>query len=80
MAIVAVKVTVVLVFIVAGAGFVVTANWHPFIPENTGTFGDFGWTGILRGAAVVFFAYIGFDAVSTEPSRRAPRRTRRARG
>ena len=64
-AIVAVKVTVVLVFIVAGAGFVVTANWHPFIPENTGEFGHFGWTGVLRGAAVVFFAYIGFDAVST---------------
>ena len=63
--IVAVKVAVVLVFIVAGAGFVVTANWHPFIPENTGEFGHFGWTGVLRGAAVVFFAYIGFDAVST---------------
>ena len=64
-AIVAIKVTVVLVFIAAGAGFVVTANWHPFIPENTGQFGHFGWSGILRGAAVVFFAYIGFDAVST---------------
>ena len=41
------------------------ANWHPFIPENTGTFGEFGWSGILRGAGVIFFAYIGFDAVST---------------
>lgn len=64
-AIVVIKVGVVLVFIAAGAAFVVTANWQPFIPENTGTFGEFGWTGIVRGAAVVFFAYIGFDAVST---------------
>jgi APA family basic amino acid/polyamine antiporter len=45
--------------------FVNTANWHPFIPPNTGTFGQFGWSGIVRGAGVVFFAYIGFDAVST---------------
>jgi APA family basic amino acid/polyamine antiporter len=63
--IVLIKVSVVLVFIAAGAAFVATANWRPFIPENTGTFGEFGWTGIVRGAAVVFFAYIGFDAVST---------------
>ena len=46
--------------------FVKTANWHPFIPANTtGEFGHFGWTGIVRAAGVVFFAYIGFDAVST---------------
>jgi basic amino acid/polyamine antiporter, APA family len=64
-AIVVIKVAVVLVFIAAGAGYVVTANWHPFIPENTGVFGHFGLSGVLRGAAVVFFAYIGFDAVST---------------
>jgi APA family basic amino acid/polyamine antiporter len=64
-AIVAVKVTVVLVFIAVGAGYVVSANWQPFIPENTGQFGQFGWSGVLRGASVVFFAYIGFDAVST---------------
>jgi APA family basic amino acid/polyamine antiporter len=63
--IVGVKVTVVLVFIAVGAGYVVTANWQPFIPENTGQFGQFGWSGVLRGASVVFFAYIGFDAVST---------------
>jgi APA family basic amino acid/polyamine antiporter len=42
-----------------------TANWHPFIPPNTGTFGEYGWSGIMRGAGVIFFAYIGFDAVST---------------
>ena len=41
------------------------ANWHPFIPPNTGHFGQYGWSGIMRGAGVVFFAYIGFDAVST---------------
>jgi APA family basic amino acid/polyamine antiporter len=40
-------------------------NWHPFLPANTGTFGSFGWSGVARGAAVIFFAYIGFDAVST---------------
>jgi len=63
--IVALKVAVILVFLVAGIGYVSTANWVPLVPENTGTFGEFGWSGILRGAAVVFFAYIGFDAVST---------------
>ncbi len=50
-----------------GFGFfhVTTANWHPFVPPNTGTFGEFGWSGVVRAAGVVFFAYIGFDAVST---------------
>jgi APA family basic amino acid/polyamine antiporter len=56
-----------IIFLVIGFGFmyVNTANWHPFIPANTGHFGEFGWSGILRGAGVIFFAYIGFDAVST---------------
>ena len=78
-AIVVIKVAVVLIVIGAGAFFVNTANWHPFIPENTGTFGEFGWSGILRGAGVIFFAYIGFDAVSTSaqearnPQRDMPR-------
>ena len=62
---VAVKLTVVVAFIALGAAFVKTANWHPFIPDNTGEFGHFGLSGVLRGAAVVFFAFIGFDAVST---------------
>lgn len=62
---VAIKLTVVLAFIVIGAFFVHPANWHPFIPQNTGEFGNFGASGILRGSAVVFFAFIGFDAVST---------------
>src|SRR6185295_14838856 len=39
--------------------------WHPFVPPNSGEFGSFGWSGVLRGASVIFFAYIGFDAVST---------------
>src|SRR3954465_15663817 len=56
-----------IIFLVIGVGFayVNTANWHPFIPANTGKFGQFGWSGVLRGAGVIFFAYIGFDAVST---------------
>jgi basic amino acid/polyamine antiporter, APA family len=69
-AIVFVKLTVVGVFIVVGGWFLIqhpqiaTANWHPFIPAATGS-GHFGWNGIAMGAASVFFAYIGFDAVST---------------
>src|SRR5206468_13039551 len=47
-----------------GAAYINSANWHPFIPPNTGVFGEYGWSGILRGAGVIFFAYIGFDAVS----------------
>ena len=62
---VAIKLSVVLAFILLGVGFIHTANWHPFIPDNTGEFGHFGWSGVLRGASVVFFAFIGFDAVST---------------
>src|SRR5205823_4804270 len=63
--IVFVKVAVVLLFIIGAAHAVNPANWHPFIPPSTGVRGEFGWSGILRGAGVVFFAYIGFDAVST---------------
>lgn len=63
--IVIVKVAIVLIFILAGIGSVKTENLTPFIPENRGVFGQYGWSGVLRGAGVVFFAYIGFDAVST---------------
>jgi basic amino acid/polyamine antiporter, APA family len=63
--IVTVKIAVVLLFIVACFGYVRSDNWHPFIPENQGVFGKFGLSGILQGATMVFFAYIGFDAVST---------------
>lgn len=60
-----VKLGIILLFIVCGIAFINWENLTPFIPENTGTFGHFGWSGILRGAGVVFFAFIGFDAVST---------------
>jgi basic amino acid/polyamine antiporter, APA family len=63
--IVIVKTAIVLLVIGFGFMYVNSANWSPFIPDNTGTFGQYGWSGILRGAGVVFFAYIGFDAVST---------------
>jgi APA family basic amino acid/polyamine antiporter len=63
--IVYVKVAIVLLVIGFGFQYVNTANWHPFLPANTGEPGHFGFSGVIRGAAVVFFAYIGFDAVST---------------
>src|SRR6266404_439630 len=65
------KVGAVLVFIGVAANFlwvhpeVARQNWTPFVPPNAGSFGVFGWSGVARGAAVIFFAYIGFDAVST---------------
>ncbi|MBM3402808.1 MAG: amino acid permease, partial [Bacteroidetes bacterium] len=59
------KVSVVLMFITLGWSHINTENYFPYIPENTGKFENFGWTGISTGAAVVFFAFIGFDAVST---------------
>jgi basic amino acid/polyamine antiporter, APA family len=70
-AVVFIKVAIVFVFIAIAGAFVLhhtalaAANWHPFIPPNRGHFGDFGWSGVARGASVIFFAYIGFDAVST---------------
>jgi APA family basic amino acid/polyamine antiporter len=63
--IVTLKVGVVLVFVILGWGYINPDNYVPYIPENTGTFGEFGFSGIIRAAAIVFFAYIGFDAVST---------------
>lgn len=63
--IVVIKVGVILLFIAFGLSYINVDNWHPYIPENTGEFGEFGWSGILRGAAVVFYAYLGFDALST---------------
>jgi APA family basic amino acid/polyamine antiporter len=63
--IVFIKVTVIVLFIAFGFSYVNSANWTPFVPPNEGEFGKFGWSGILRGAGVIFFAYIGFDAIST---------------
>jgi len=77
--IVVLKVAVLLLFIAFGIKYINTANWHPFVPPNTGKFGEFGWSGVLRGAGVIFFAFIGFDAVSTaaqearNPQRDMPR-------
>jgi APA family basic amino acid/polyamine antiporter len=63
--IVAIKVTVIVLFILFGVSYINTANWHPFIPPNTGQTGVFGLSGIMAASGVIFFAYIGFDAVST---------------
>jgi APA family basic amino acid/polyamine antiporter len=63
--IVAVKVLIVLAVIIFGAVYVNPAHWVPYIPPNTGVFGQFGWTGVLQASAITFFAYIGFDGVST---------------
>src|SRR5215211_6449999 len=63
--IVALKVAVVLIFIFLGWKYINMENYDPYIPDNNGTFGEFGFSGIIRAAAIVFFAYIGFDAVST---------------
>ena len=77
-ALVAIKLAIILAFVGLGAAHVDPALWSPLIPENTGTFGDFGWSGILRGAGVVFFAFLGFETVSTaaaetrHPQRDAP--------
>jgi len=63
--IVILKVAVVVFFIGIGYFFINRHNYHPFLPPNTGEFGAFGWSGVLAGAGQIFFAYIGFDAVST---------------
>jgi APA family basic amino acid/polyamine antiporter len=63
--VVAIKVAIVLLVIVFGAFYVTADYWTPFIPENTGVWGQYGWSGILRASGIIFFAYIGFDAVST---------------
>ncbi|HET9388083.1 MAG TPA: amino acid permease [Steroidobacteraceae bacterium] len=62
---VALKVTIIVLFIVAGLSFVDTANWHPYVPPPGGGFGHFGWTGVMQGAAIIFFSYVGFDTAST---------------
>jgi basic amino acid/polyamine antiporter, APA family len=59
------KVIIIVVFVLAGIAYVTPANWHPYIPPNTGAFGHFGWSGVLRGAGIIFFSYVGFDTAST---------------
>jgi len=59
------KVAIIVVFMVAGLQYVDTSNWHPYMPPNNGQFGHFGWSGVLKGAAIIFFSYVGFDTAST---------------
>ncbi|MDE3046088.1 MAG: amino acid permease [Verrucomicrobiota bacterium] len=78
-AMVFIKLATILVFIAIGAFYIKPSNWSPFIPENTGIFGQFGISGIFRASGLVFFAYLGFDTVSTlaqeaiKPQRDLPR-------
>jgi len=73
--IVVVKLAVVIVFIGVGWSFIHRANYTPYLPVNTGRFGQFGLSGVMMGARTIFFAYIGFDAVSRGPgSSRPPER------
>lgn len=75
---VALKVAIILGFLGIGAAHVRPELWQPLVPANEGTFGAFGWSGVFRGAGVVFFAYVGFETVSTaagetrDPQRDAP--------
>jgi basic amino acid/polyamine antiporter, APA family len=78
-ALVAIKCAALVALVAVGAAYVNPANWHPFVPDNTGAFGSFGWSGVARGGAVLFFAFIGFDGVSTlaedarDPQKTVPR-------
>jgi basic amino acid/polyamine antiporter, APA family len=75
-AMVALKMAILVLFVAVGAFHIHASNLHPFVPASTGHFGDFGLSGILQGAGVVFFAYVGFDAVSTAAAEaRNPQRT-----
>jgi APA family basic amino acid/polyamine antiporter len=63
--IVLLKIGVILIFVLFGLSYIDVDNWQPFVPENQGAFGQFGWSGVFRATGVIFFAFIGFDAVST---------------
>jgi APA family basic amino acid/polyamine antiporter len=65
MAMVFIKIAVIIVFVFVGISYIDTSNWQPYLPENTGKFGEFGISGLLQGAGIIFFSYIGFDAAST---------------
>ncbi|HVN41814.1 MAG TPA: amino acid permease [Steroidobacteraceae bacterium] len=72
---VVIKTLIILLFIAVGIRFVDTSLWHPYLPTNTGDFGHFGFSGVLQGAAIIFFAYIGFDqAATTAQEARNPQR------
>jgi APA family basic amino acid/polyamine antiporter len=59
------KVSIIVIFIVFSLSYVNPANWHPYVPPNTRAFGHFGWSGVLQGAGIIFFSYVGFDTAST---------------
>jgi APA family basic amino acid/polyamine antiporter len=74
--IVSAKVVALLILTAVGAKYIRTENWHPLVPANAGSFGHFGWSGVVRGAGILFFAYLGFDGVSTlAGDARNPQRT-----
>jgi basic amino acid/polyamine antiporter, APA family len=62
---VSLKVAIIVIFIIAGLHYIDTSNWRPYIPPSSGKFGHFGWTGVLQGAGIIFFSYVGFDTAST---------------
>jgi basic amino acid/polyamine antiporter, APA family len=62
---VALKVSIIVIVVIAGLQYVDPANWRPYVPPNTGVRGHFGWSGVLQGAAIIFFSYVGFDTAST---------------
>ena len=62
---VALKVAIIVIVVIAGLKYVDTGNFRPYIPPNGGTFGHFGWSGVLQGAGIIFFSYVGFDTAST---------------
>jgi APA family basic amino acid/polyamine antiporter len=62
---VALKVGIIVIIVIAGLKYVDPANFTPYIPANTGTRGHFGWSGVFQGAAIIFFSYVGFDTAST---------------
>jgi APA family basic amino acid/polyamine antiporter len=76
---VAFKLAVIFMFIAFAAPFIRPEHWQPFIPANTGTFGEFGWSGVMKGTGLVFFSYVGFDALVTagqelhDPQRSLPK-------
>jgi APA family basic amino acid/polyamine antiporter len=59
------KVAIIIVIVIAGLKYIDTSNWSPYVPPNTGASGHFGWSGVLKGAAIIFFSYVGFDTAST---------------
>jgi APA family basic amino acid/polyamine antiporter len=72
---VVIKVVIIVLFIVAGLSFIDTANWRPYLPANSGEFGHYGFSGVMMGAAIIYFAYIGFDtAATTAQEARNPQR------